>query len=102
MCGPNNRLGGEPIDEINGIGIVRYRIDELLLLPATYKVSAAIHDGRMSKAYDFHERAYTFQVLPGGPFAFEGLVDMPATWEWQEIEEEESISIEISHLEGRN
>jgi lipopolysaccharide transport system ATP-binding protein len=102
VCGPNNRLGGQPIDEIDGNGVVRYRLDELILLPATYRVSVAIHDSRMSNAYDFHEQAYTFQVLPGGPFAFEGLVDMPASWEWQEIEEEESTSIEISYLEGGN
>jgi hypothetical protein len=80
--GPNNRLAGVPIDARPGPGVLRYRVEELPLLPALYLVTAAVHDGQRPHAYDFHDRAYTFRVEAGATLEREGVVHLPATWEW--------------------
>lgn len=80
---PNNRLAGEQIDLEPGSGVVRYSIDRLPLLPARYYATIAIHDGRTANAYDFHEQAYSFHVLAGGGQNLDGILHLPATWEWR-------------------
>ena len=80
--GPNNQLGGLSLGMISGAGVVRYRITNLLLLPSLYRVTTAVHDHQLSKAYDFHEQAYTFRVIPGGAQEMHGLVQLPSRWEW--------------------
>ena len=79
---PNNRLAGEQIDLAPGPGIVRYTLDHLPLLPARYYTTVAIHDSRTAAAYDFHEQAYSFHVLSGGPQELDGILHLPASWEW--------------------
>lgn len=79
---PNNRLAGEQIDLAPGSGVVRYTVDHLPLLPARYYTTVAIHDSRTATAYDFHEQAYSFHVLAGGPQELDGILHLPASWEW--------------------
>jgi hypothetical protein len=53
------------------------------LLPSRYEVTAAIHDSRIPLAYDFHERAYPFEIMPGTSREIDGLVQLVAKWEWR-------------------
>ncbi len=82
LAGPNNRQGGLPVAEIEGKGTVRYAVERLPLLPAGYMVTAAIHNGRTSRAYDYHDQAYSFRVVASGDEEMHGLIEMPATWTW--------------------
>ncbi|MCI0396474.1 MAG: ABC transporter ATP-binding protein [Chloroflexi bacterium] len=84
LNGPNHRLAQVPVrTDRPGRGVIRYRIHSLPLLPALYRLTAAVHDGLRPHAYDFHEQAYTFRVVAGGNVETEGVVEMPATWEWE-------------------
>lgn len=82
--GPNNRLDGFRIDAVNGPGVIRYRVESLPLLPSTYRITVAIHDGTLPRAYDFHEQAYSFRIVASDSSIQTGLVDIPALWEWSE------------------
>lgn len=80
--GPNSHLAGLEMGKIIGPGSVQYHIRELPLLPARYQVTAAVHDSRLMNAYDYHELAYPFRVVTGGTKETDGLLELPATWEW--------------------
>lgn len=80
--GPNSHLAGLETGLIEGPGVVQYHIKKLPLLPARYQVTAAIHDSRLMNAYDYHELAYSFRVVTGGTEETDGLIEIPATWEW--------------------
>ncbi len=90
MSGPNSRLGGLETGEVDGPGVIRYRVDQLPFAPARYQVTAAIHDSRISVTYDYHEMAYGFRVARGDGEEMHGLLDVPATWEWQALSAGES------------
>jgi lipopolysaccharide transport system ATP-binding protein len=81
--GPNTRTGGLHMGLVKGDGRVRYNIDSLPLLPASYRMTAAVHDSLRPVAYDFHEEAYSFRVVEGGTTETEGAVALNATWDWQ-------------------
>jgi len=80
ITSPNNRQAKLNMGTIMGAGVVRYCIDNLPLLPAKYTMTVAVHDSRMSFAYDYHKEAYPFRVMVGGTEAYLGIVDIPATW----------------------
>ncbi|MBK8987164.1 MAG: ABC transporter ATP-binding protein [Chloroflexi bacterium] len=80
--GPNNQLAGLKMGIVGGSGVVRYEVTALPLMPGQYQVTAAIHDSRRSHAYDYHEKAYDFQVVVGGTPEIHGLVAFPAVWTW--------------------
>ncbi|MGB3716133.1 MAG: ABC transporter ATP-binding protein [Candidatus Promineifilaceae bacterium] len=82
--GPNNRMTGFTIDSVQGPGVVRYRIESLPLLAAAYRITVAIHDSRLPRAYDFHEQAYPFRIVERGSSHQAGVIDMPASWEWSD------------------
>ncbi len=79
---PNSRLAGLSLGWVVGSGLIRYHIAALPLLPATYLVTAAIHNAHQTLVYDIHERAYPFRVEPSGSRETEGVLALPATWEW--------------------
>lgn len=85
--GPNSRLAGLEMGVVAGPGVVRYHVEQLPLLPARYQVTAAVHDSRIALAYDYHEQAYSFRVVAGGTQETHGLIEMPATWEWEPLPE---------------
>lgn len=85
LNGPNSRLAGLETGVVSGRGVVRYRIDSLPLLPALYQVTMAIYSSRSPEAYDHHDRAYSFRVIGGGNTEIDGLLELPATWEWQPL-----------------
>ena len=85
--GPNSQLAGLKMGTVTGSGVVRYEVEELMLLPAQYELTVAIHDSLLSYAYDYHNRAYSFRVVPGGTREVHGLVALPAQWQWEPEEE---------------
>lgn len=93
--GPNNRMAGFTIDAVEGAGIVRYQVDSLPLLSAAYRITVAIHDGRLPRAFDFHEQAYPFRVVDPGSRHQTGLIDIPATWDWSNEETETEQVVEL-------
>jgi lipopolysaccharide transport system ATP-binding protein len=82
----SNRPSGLTTGIVRGMGVVRYTIEGLPLLPAVYLLSAAVHDGTRSLALDHHEKAYSFRVVPGEASEADGLVQIPASWEISEPE----------------
>jgi lipopolysaccharide transport system ATP-binding protein len=81
ITSPNNRLAKLELGTVMGAGIVRYRIDNLPLLPAQYMLTVAIHDSRLAFAYDYHKAAYPLRVVVGDADASQGILDIPATWD---------------------
>ncbi len=81
--GPNTKLAGIDMGLIQGPGLVRYQVESLPLMPARYQVTTAVHDSQTHRCYDYHENAYTFHVVPGSATELEGLLAIPATWDWE-------------------
>jgi lipopolysaccharide transport system ATP-binding protein len=80
VAGPNNDASGCPIELVEGQGSVDYILPALLLLPGTYRLTAAIHDSSGLHVYDYHDRRYSFVVRTRGLQRSYGLVEMPARW----------------------
>lgn len=80
VTGPNTKVNRHNIDVITGEGVVEYQIESLPLLPGTYFFSASIYDNTCLKAYDHHEKMYSFKVLPGGTEEVHGLTRIPSQW----------------------
>lgn len=80
--GPNNQLAGLRLGTVHGRGVVRYCVETLPLLPAVYRVTAAIHSNQLTQAYDFHDQAYPFRVVGGKTAELHGLVALTARWEF--------------------
>jgi ABC-type polysaccharide/polyol phosphate transport system ATPase subunit len=78
--GPNTKLAGIDLGMIEGSGVVRYEIERLPLLPATYEVTTAVHDSRSHQCYDYHQKAYTFRILAGNFQELDGLIEFSAKW----------------------
>jgi hypothetical protein len=74
-------FSGAPIDFVEGVGAVTYRIAQLPLLEGGYVVSVASHNREDSKMYAYHDRLYAFQVFPGASRERYGLVTMGGAWE---------------------
>ena len=83
ISGPNTQMAGIETGIVEGSGLIRYHIEKLPLLPARYQVTAAIHDSRLMQAYDYHELAYPFRVVIGDRKEIDGVLELPAQWEWQ-------------------
>jgi hypothetical protein len=83
ISGPNNIAAGVDMGLVQGQGTIRYTIEHLPLLPGRYLVTAAVHDSRLPRAYDHHEQAYSFRVVPGGTGEIHGLLQMPAGWSYE-------------------
>jgi len=90
--GPNTKLAGIDLGVLEGSGVVCYQIERLPLLPARYQVTTAVHDGRTHFCYDYHKEAYAFRIVPGGTTELEGLIAMPATWNWQSYSQPSPLS----------
>ncbi len=78
--GPNTRLAGLDIEQIEGPGVLEYRVDELPLLPGDYNLSMAVHDWDGLRSYDHWHQAVPFVVGPGETEEIHGLVWMPSRW----------------------
>jgi ABC-type polysaccharide/polyol phosphate transport system ATPase subunit len=79
---------------LDGQGVARCRIDKLPLLPAEYTISATIYDSAGKTAYDHQERILSFQIVAAVGSGGKGLIDIPATWETNQREHEQSAAAE--------
>jgi len=80
VTGPNTKADEVPIPTISGEGQVTYGVDALPLLPGEYYVSVSIYDETCTHPYDYHDRRYSFRVLPSAPGSQYGIVQLPARW----------------------
>lgn len=84
ILGPNTRQAGMKMGVVQGAGVVRYGLQRLPLLPASYRLTVAIHDTQLPRAFDYHEEAYAFRVVAAtGAEKQAGLIDLPAHWHWE-------------------
>jgi ABC-type multidrug transport system ATPase subunit len=79
--GPNTKVAGVDLGIIEGEGTLRYEIEWLPLLPATYLVTTAVHDSHSHQCYDYHQKAHSFRVRQGMSQEMEGLVAFTAKWQ---------------------
>ena len=42
-----------------------------------------MHDELGLQVYDYHDRAYPFHVLPRSTEKKDGIIELPASWEWR-------------------
>lgn len=82
VTGPNTREAGCVPESLEGCGQVDLRVDNLLLLPGTYDVSAAVTDHATLHTFDFRHHAFRFDVDPGQPHeTYGGVVSLNGAWE---------------------
>lgn len=81
LTGPNTRTGGLAIAQIEGDGVVSYRVDHLPLLPGRYVVSVSAYDYHLIDPLDHRERVATFTVTEGGTLERFGKVTLGGAWQ---------------------
>ncbi len=81
VTGPNTRVDGCPVPQVEGAGEVVYRIPALPLLPGTYTLSAAVYDEHELHPFDHHHQCYAFQVTSPDGVERYGLLDLGGQWE---------------------
>jgi hypothetical protein len=81
LTGPNTRMCGFPIEEVEGSGEVRYHMRALPFLPGRYVISVSAYDYELMHAYDHRERVGTFTIVEGGTGERFGLLALEAAWE---------------------
>lgn len=80
VTGPNTDFGNITIPLVDGEGEVVYHIPSLSLLPGGYTLSVAAVNRSDTEMYDYHDRAYHFQVHPGKVRERHGLVTLNGQW----------------------
>jgi lipopolysaccharide transport system ATP-binding protein len=80
ISGPNTGFGRLHIPFVEDAGQIRYRIPALPLLEGRYLVSVSSHNRADTEMYDYHDRAYAFEVYPGASSERYGLVTLSGNW----------------------
>ena len=80
LTGPNTKMGGFPIERLDGRGAIDYRIERLPLLPGRYLVSASIYDQDLVMPFDHRDRFAAFTVVEGGTGERFGVLELTARW----------------------
>lgn len=84
ICGPNTQFAQLPLPASNDIHEVRYKVENLPLMPGGYDVTVAVVDGDTQETYDYHDRAYRFTIYAGGAREEYGLVTLNGDWQLAE------------------
>ena len=84
LFGPNTKFGGVDIPYVEGSGVIVYTIDRLPLLEGGYSVSVAAINDSDTETFDFHDRAYHFQVYPDSRSGVYGVVNLGGSWRMHE------------------
>ncbi len=79
VTGPNTKFAGHDIPWIEGSGSVQYVIKSLPLLEGLYHISVAVHNWADTEMYDYHDRLYTFRVLPSEGERY-GIITLRGEW----------------------
>ena len=80
IAGPNTRVGELETGVVDGAGYVDFSVDSCRFVPGHLTVSAAVSDHSGTHVFDWHDREYEVQVLPGRGFPPTGMVEVPGTW----------------------
>ncbi len=80
LTGPNTRTGGLAIEQLQGDGVVSWRVERLPLLPGRYVVSVSAYDFHLIDPLDHRERVATFTVTEGGTPERFGKVALGGSW----------------------
>jgi lipopolysaccharide transport system ATP-binding protein len=78
VAGPNSGLGADAVQIEPGTGVVEYRVDELLLQPARYRVSAAVVTRQ--HIVDYLDSAFEVTVRAAHAVTEPGIVRLPGKW----------------------
>ena len=81
VTGPNTREANIECARLDGTGTVDLAVDELMLLPGTYDISACIYDHAITHPFDFRQKVVRFVVDPGTPHeTFGGVMSLNGKW----------------------
>ncbi len=81
VSGPNTREADMVPDYIEGEGVVDLTVDDLMLLPGTYDITASLYDYAIVHPFDFRQRVVRFDVDPGTPHeTFGGVMSLNGRW----------------------
>lgn len=80
IAGPNTRVGELDTGMVDGTGYVDFSVESCRFVPGHLTVSAAVSDHSGTHVFDWHDREYEVQILPGRGFPPTGMVELPGTW----------------------
>lgn len=80
IAGPNTRLGDVETGAISGKGFIDFMVASCGFAPGRLTVSAAVTDHSGTHVFDWRDREFELQVLPGRGFPVTGMVEVPGTW----------------------
>jgi hypothetical protein len=82
VTGPNTSFSSALPPAVAGEGTVTYSIPSLTLLDGYYQLTAAVVNHNDTEVYDYHDRAYAFQVVNqrGSRVDKYGLMTLGGTW----------------------
>ena len=80
ITGPNTKFSDYEIPYLEGSGMVEYVIPSLPMLAGQYELSSSLYDYSCTHPYDYHNRAYTFQVQPKSVKEKWGAFHIPCKW----------------------
>jgi ABC-type polysaccharide/polyol phosphate transport system ATPase subunit len=81
LFGPNTQFSSLDIPFVEGEGMISYAIPNLPLLEGHYTLSVAVVNEQNTATFDYHDRAYSFQVIHSPGRAGYGLVQFPGVWQ---------------------
>lgn len=79
VAGPNTRFAGHDIPYIEGEGTIRYTVPSVPLLEGMYYLSVSAHNWEDTQGFDYHDRLYSFRVLPSEGERY-GVVTLNGEW----------------------
>ncbi|MCL4487658.1 MAG: ABC transporter ATP-binding protein [Chloroflexi bacterium] len=82
VSGPNTSFAGVVLPTVQGHGTVTFTVPYLPLLEGAYRVSISAHNQGDTEFYDYHDRAYYFEVRnqEGGVQERFGLITLRGEW----------------------
>lgn len=86
LSGPNTSFDGMTITQVNGAGVVDYRVAALPLLSGRYLVSVSVYDETMLHPFDAHDRLYKLVVQSDELRERYGVLPLSGHWDWREAE----------------
>ncbi|MDZ7675213.1 MAG: ABC transporter ATP-binding protein [Acidimicrobiales bacterium] len=93
VTGPNTREAGEAFDHIEGAGHMDLVVNDCMLLPGTYDLSASLTDREVLHMYDYRHRALRFDVDLGEPHeSFGGVLSLGGRWKLDPV-----ASVDAAH-----
>ena len=80
VSGPNTKFSEYDIECLEGSGVMEYVIPSLPMLAGQYELSSSLYDYSCTHPYDYHNRAYIFQIQPKSVKEKWGAFHIPCEW----------------------